>query len=66
MERGPSKPMSYGRSCMRCRIYFVSSDPGVYVCPWCQKVEGGVMQDDTYDRPETVVVRSRAQGHVRE
>lgn len=52
--------MSYGRSCVRCRIYFVSNDPGVYVCPWCQKAEGGAMLDDANQKQESIVVRRQA------
>ena len=56
--------MSYGRSCVRCRIYFVSDDPGVYICPWCQKAEGGMMLDDAYKGGEKIVVRARTKEEV--
>jgi len=27
----------YGRSCRVCKLYFLTSDPNAYTCPWCQK-----------------------------
>jgi len=32
----------FGRSCRVCKLYFLTSDPNEYVCPWCQKAEKGV------------------------
>ena len=29
----------FGRSCRECKLYFVTSDPNAYLCPWCQKGE---------------------------
>lgn len=36
-----AKPVSYGRSCQTCKVYFITSDPMVYTCPWCSKAVGG-------------------------
>ena len=32
-----SRPLNYGRSCVTCKVYFVTTDPTVYTCPWCSK-----------------------------
>ena len=24
-----------------CKLYFLTSDPNTYTCPWCQKAERG-------------------------
>jgi len=33
------KPGRYGRSCRVCKLYFITSDPNTYTCPWCNKGE---------------------------
>ena len=35
----------FGRSCRVCKIYFLTSDPSAYTCPWCQKGENGSSVD---------------------
>jgi len=30
---------TFGRSCRVCKLYFLTSDPNSYTCPWCQKGE---------------------------
>jgi hypothetical protein len=27
----------FGRSCRVCKLYFLTSDPNAYICPWCNK-----------------------------
>ena len=35
----------YGRSCRVCKLYFLTSDPNAYTCPWCQKGPGTVQAE---------------------
>ena len=49
MERSIAKQMSFGRSCAKCKVYFVTSDPSLYICPWCQKPGEDALLDDIYD-----------------
>jgi len=35
----------FGRSCRVCKLYFLTTDPNAYTCPWCQKVEKGTLAD---------------------
>jgi RNA polymerase subunit RPABC4/transcription elongation factor Spt4 len=34
--------MSFGRSCSRCKVYFVTNLEEEHMCPWCRKIEQGV------------------------
>ena len=36
------RPGRFGRSCRICKLYFMTSDPNAYTCPWCQKGEKNV------------------------
>ena len=36
-----TKTLSYGRSCQRCKLYFVTTDSSVYTCPWCSRSMSG-------------------------
>lgn len=39
----------FGRSCRVCKLYFVTSDPSAYTCPWCAKAETkGTLADVVY------------------
>ena len=49
MEGSVTKQVSFGRSCLKCKVYFVTSDPGLYVCPWCQKAGEDAILDAIYD-----------------
>jgi len=33
------KSGTFGRSCRVCKLYFLTSDPNAYTCPWCLKGE---------------------------
>jgi len=33
--------MRFGRSCTRCRAYFVTDIEDQRICPWCVRVEEG-------------------------
>ena len=33
------KSGTFGRSCRVCKLYFLTSDPNTYTCPWCLKAE---------------------------
>jgi len=48
MERLVSKQTKFGRSCTRCKVYFVTEDETNYLCPWCMRVESGEMKDDAF------------------
>lgn len=48
MEKVVSKRMKYGRTCTRCKMYFVTVDETNYLCPWCQKVEAGEAKYKAY------------------
>jgi len=43
------KPVNYGRSCQSCKMYFVTTDPSAYTCPWCSKAQrqGDLLEIDT-------------------
>jgi hypothetical protein len=32
-----TRTVSYGRSCQRCKLYFVTTDASAYTCQWCAK-----------------------------
>ena len=38
----------FGRSCKVCKVYFLTTDPDAYTCPWCQKGEKGSPEDIDY------------------
>ena len=42
---------TFGRSCKVCKLYFLTSDPDGYICPWCQRAEKEVMLADFDYRP---------------
>ena len=39
----------YGKSCERCRVYFVALESSQTVCPWCQRVLDGQAQNELYE-----------------
>jgi len=40
--RGPAmEPISFGKSCKRCNVYFVTQDRTEEICPWCLRVQEG-------------------------
>jgi hypothetical protein len=45
---------SYGKSCERCKVYFIATDPNQRTCPWCQMVEEGKEQPELYEKLENV------------
>jgi hypothetical protein len=49
MESLAPKQVKYGRSCTRCRSYFVSFSQSDNLCPWCTKVEAGAADETSYD-----------------
>jgi rRNA maturation endonuclease Nob1 len=52
MERIVTKQMKFGRSCAKCKAYFVTNDQEARLCPWCEKVESGYSQAEAYEFPE--------------
>jgi uncharacterized Zn finger protein (UPF0148 family) len=52
LERIVTQQMTFGKSCARCRSYFVTSDEGARVCPWCAKTESGQTQNESYEFPD--------------
>ena len=53
LERIVTRQMTFGKSCTRCKSYFVTSDEGAHLCPWCAKVESGRALDESFEFPET-------------
>jgi len=49
LEMKGAKQIRYGRSCNRCKTYFVTNDPGCYICPWCAKVGGAELLKEIPD-----------------
>jgi Zn finger protein HypA/HybF involved in hydrogenase expression len=49
MEGVATKQVRYGKSCNRCRTYFISERQNEYTCPWCQRIEAGAGQLDVYE-----------------
>ncbi len=49
MERALAKQVRFGRSCPRCKAYFVADQEDARLCPWCEKVESGHLQAEAYD-----------------
>jgi hypothetical protein len=54
MERMVSKQMKFGRSCTRCKVYFVTDDEMNYLCPWCKRVEAGEMKEEVFVMDDTI------------
>jgi Zn finger protein HypA/HybF involved in hydrogenase expression len=52
MESTLAKQVRYGRSCIRCRSYFVTEDERAHVCPWCEKNENRVTTAESFEPPE--------------
>ena len=44
--------MKYGRSCVRCKSYFVTDEEGAHLCPWCVNAEAGPSVAESYEFPE--------------
>ena len=51
MERIVTKQMVFGKSCVKCKSYFVSSDEAARLCPWCSKVESGEASTEVFEYP---------------
>ena len=55
MERLVTTRNKFGRSCTRCKIYFVTENETNYLCPWCQRIvagktgEAALVGDDSLD-----------------
>jgi hypothetical protein len=49
MERSIAKQVNFGRSCLKCKVYFVTSDPSLYICPWCLQGGPDGVLDGIYD-----------------
>jgi len=41
--------LTFGKSCSRCNVYFLTSNRLDDRCPWCTKVELGVYTDSATD-----------------
>ena len=56
----------YGRSCRVCKLYFLTSDPNAYTCPWCQKGETGtaLMEPDFESGRVTLATQMLVQEEV--
>ena len=46
----------YGRSCRVCKLYFLTSDPNEYTCPWCQKGAKGTSLAEADYEPGSIVM----------
>ena len=49
MERAVAKQIKFGRSCPKCKAYFVTEQKDARLCPWCERVESGSVQEETYE-----------------
>ena len=49
MEGAFAKQVKYGRSCQKCRSYFVTEQVEARLCPWCEKVENGHSPAEMYE-----------------
>ena len=49
MEGALAKQVRYGRSCQKCKAYFVTDRDEVHLCPWCLKIESGQSLSEAYD-----------------
>jgi RNA polymerase subunit RPABC4/transcription elongation factor Spt4 len=47
-----AKQVRYGKSCLRCKAYFVTTDAEQRICPWCQRIEVGTGIEESYETPE--------------
>jgi hypothetical protein len=47
---------TFGRSCRVCRVYFLTSDPNMYTCPWCLKGEKGTSTPEVDYRSGNVIM----------
>jgi hypothetical protein len=52
MERVVAKQVSFGRSCVERKVFFVTDDANLYTCPWCLKIDAKVRMDSIYELPE--------------
>jgi rRNA maturation endonuclease Nob1 len=52
MEGIITKQVRFGRSCQKCKAYFVTDKKDARVCPWCERIELGHLQSELYEYPE--------------
>lgn len=41
--------MRFGRSCQKCKAYFVTDREDARLCPWCEKIEAGYLPAEAYE-----------------
>ena len=56
--------MIFGRSCEVCTFNFITSEPNVYTCPFCQKVADLVSRGEIYDSAGPAAPRRRVLSRV--
>jgi hypothetical protein len=49
MEGALAKQVRYGRSCQKCKAYFVTDREELHLCPWCEKIESGQSPAEAYE-----------------
>ena len=49
MEGAFAKQVRYGRSCQKCKAYFVTDREGDRLCPWCERVQAGHSPAEMYE-----------------
>jgi rRNA maturation endonuclease Nob1 len=47
-----AKQVKYGKACLRCRAYFVTTEAEDRICPWCQRIEVGGGVEEAFEVPE--------------
>jgi len=44
--------MTFGKSCKRCNVYFITRNRLDVHCPWCTRVELGQYHEEEIERPD--------------
>lgn len=44
--------MTFGNSCRRCNVYYVTTNKTEELCPWCRRTQAGLDQERTKERAD--------------
>jgi rRNA maturation endonuclease Nob1 len=57
MERAVTKQVKFGRACLRCKSYFVTTDKEQHTCPWCERIEVGGGPEEQFETEDNSVYK---------
>lgn len=47
-ERIIGKHAKFGKTCVKCKIYFVTEDETATLCRWCERIESGQPVEEAF------------------